>query len=65
MRLQDGTDISNGRVEICQYSIWASICNNGWDSIDASVVCRQLGYGTEGENDTFIHAYTMSRFKSL
>ena len=51
MRLQDGTDISNGRVEICQNGTWGSVCMDGWDSIDASVVCRQLGHGTEGENE--------------
>ena len=48
VRLQDGTDISNGRVEMCQNGIWGSICSNGWDHIDASVVCRQLGYSIEG-----------------
>ena len=48
MRLQDGTDSSNGRVEICQNGIWGSVCSTGWDHTDASVVCRQLGYGTEG-----------------
>ena len=47
MRLRNGTDISNGRVEICQDGIWGSICDDGWDYIDAIVVCRQLGYGTE------------------
>ena len=48
VRLQDGTDVSNGRVEICQNGIWGSVCSKGWDSFDASVVCRQLGYDIEG-----------------
>ena len=51
VRLQDGTDISNGRVEICQNGIWGSVCKDGWDSIDAIVVCRQLGYCDAGENE--------------
>ena len=51
MRLQDGTDRSNGRVEICQNGFWRSICNDGWDHIEASVVCKQLGYSTQGENE--------------
>ena len=40
--------ISHGHVEICQNGIWSSICSNGWDHIDASVACRQLGYSIEG-----------------
>ena len=48
VRLQDGTDISNGRVEMCQNGIWSSVCSNGWDQIDAGIVCRQLGYSSEG-----------------
>ena len=44
IRLQDGTQPSNGRVEVCQNGIWGSVCNDMWDDADASVVCRQLGY---------------------
>ena len=57
MRLQDGTDISNGRVEVCQDGIWGSVCSSGWDLMDASVVCRQLGYNTEGNISVISNAY--------
>ena len=46
--LQDGTHPSNGRVEICQYGIWQSVCSSHWDQNDAVVICRQLGYDSEG-----------------
>lgn len=49
VRLQDGTDPSNGRVEMCQYRTWGAVCGNEWDKNDAKVVCRQLSYIPEGE----------------
>ena len=52
MRLQNGTDISNGRVEICLNGIWRSVCNISWDKTEADVLCTQLGYGTEGTQQT-------------
>ena len=45
--LRNGTDNSNGRVEVCQDGIWVSI-SCYWSTWDASVVCRQLGYTNEG-----------------
>ena len=45
----DGTDKSNGRVEICQDGIWGSICyDDDWDIDDARVVCRELNIASEG-----------------
>ena len=52
--LMDGTDASNmsyGRVEICQDEIWGSICyDDDWDIDDAKVVCRQLNITSEGNS---------------
>lgn len=48
VRLEDGRDISNGRVEICQHGIWGSVCSIEWDINDTIVVCRQLGFESEG-----------------
>ena len=48
VRLWDGTHPSNGRVEFCLYGIWGSVCTDRFDRNDARVVCRELGYNSEG-----------------
>ncbi len=38
-----------GRVEVCLSGAWSSICGSNWDTSDAAVVCRQLGYTENGK----------------
>ena len=35
-------------MEICYSGVWGTVCNYGWDEVDANIVCRQLGYGQPG-----------------
>ena len=49
LRLVGGSSENEGRVEICYQNRWGTICDNGWSSEDAKVVCRQLGFQATGE----------------
>ena len=48
IRLVGSTSPLEGRVEMCYEGVWGTVCNSAWHTIDASVVCRQLGYSSSG-----------------
>ncbi|XP_032085777.1 LOW QUALITY PROTEIN: lysyl oxidase homolog 2 [Thamnophis elegans] len=59
IRLSGGRTHNEGIVEILQEHngtlIWGSICGEGWDIMDAMVVCRQLnlGYASHAFQETW------------
>ena len=44
MRLVNGTEDWNGRLEVCINGQWGSVCERYFDDVDAQVVCKELGF---------------------
>ncbi len=49
LRLVGGTSDLEGRLEVCAGGRWGTVCDDEFNEIDASVVCRQLGYYPESK----------------
>ena len=50
IRLVDGISNTTGRVEMCLEDEWRAVGDDNWGEEEATVVCRQLGLPTDGQN---------------
>lgn len=50
IRLLGGVNPRQGRVEICYYNQWGTVCDDGFGAPEASVICQQLGFSDQCTN---------------
>ena len=56
VRLSGGNS-QQGRVEICINNNWGTVCDNSWSTVDANIVCQQLGYSNSGNHNMPAFSY--------
>lgn len=50
----------SGTVQLCVDGVWTGVCGEGWSALEASVVCRELGYSEYSK-----HIHTLAKLSLL
>ena len=50
IRLENGSAVFTGRLEVCLLGMWGAVCDDDFIGVDASVACGQLGFYRSGQS---------------
>lgn len=65
LRLVNGSNTIEGRLEICVNSAWGSVCGNSFSSDDANVACRVLSERHSGIDGMMLHTMMIAKYMNL
>jgi len=54
IRLVNGSNLLEGRVEICINNAWGTICDSLFSEDEATVICQQLGVKFNGNTFNYM-----------
>lgn len=54
IRLADGPDVNEGRLEVCLHGVWGTVTDTFFDSFTARTICNILGYAAGGLRHTIL-----------
>ena len=49
IRLEQGSSIREGIVQVCINHAWGTICDQDFHNVDAGVICSQLNFERDGQ----------------
>lgn len=50
VRLEGGSNVREGRVEVCLNRVWGTVCSEQFSDEDAAVVCAQMDFARTGKS---------------
>lgn len=66
IRLVDGSNELEGRVELCYDNQWGTVCYNSyWTPNFANLVCGQLGFSSRGTTKWLLHHTVITLCQSV
>ncbi len=62
VRLVNGNNSLEGRLEVCFNRVWGTVCDSGFNADDAQVICNQLMVPYQGECTFYLSYYHLNNF---